>query len=238
MERIHMRAHRALVLLATAGAAVVATAGTALVGPGAAIAAPAPAAPPATTTPQAYPPPAPSLTTNHGTIRAGGSVRLTGRHFGFRDRVRLTIRYPTGPIHGRTRSLVVRTDRQGNFRVTVRLTRPGRASITARGLRWHKHAAVTVRVLRRHRPHTAPAGPPAGSPLATGDPLAAGAGPYGILAAQDGVTTTAHLGAGAPAAGAGSLPRTMGAVAVAGVAVAVGAAVVALIRRWRYRRDG
>src|SRR5690348_16397786 len=126
MERIHMRAHRAMALLATAGAVLVATATFALVGPGAAVAAPGPAPRPAAPGgPQSYPPPPPSLAANRGTVKVGQKVRVFGNHFAYRETVVIKVQ------HGPT--ITVTTDKFGRFGSNLLLRLKGRITITARG---------------------------------------------------------------------------------------------------------
>jgi hypothetical protein len=164
-----MRAHRALALLATAGAVLVATATAALVGPVAANAAPAPApSPPVASGPQFYPPPPPALTSNRGTVKVGQNAHVFGNHFGYRESVVITISYSAGG-HGRT--IVVGTDRFGRFGANVTLRIAGSATITARGRRSHFSASVTITVRARGRVHiAAPAPRPTGT-LDTFNPL-------------------------------------------------------------------
>jgi hypothetical protein len=155
-----MRAHRALALFATAGAMLVAAASAALVGPGAAAAAPVPAPPGAASgNPQGYPPPPPLVVVSRGTVTAGQKVRFFGNHFGLQEPVVVTIKFvpvtsaspATAAAPGKRTAGVV-TDLYGRFRVSLALSIPGKAVISARGTRSHLSASVTVKVLSAPAP--------------------------------------------------------------------------------------
>ncbi len=238
-----MRAHRALALLATAGAMLVAVAGATLAGPGAASAAPGPRhpKPPAPGNPQAYPPPPPLLVVNRGTVKVGQSVHTFGNHFGFHEKVIIVVRFK--PVHGSgggggfTTSTT--TDRYGRFGLNLKLSVAGKAVITARGVTSHLSASVTVRVLGRM--HAAPAAPqpkPLGT-LSTYNPLVAQNGPPGLLAGGQAAGVNAggdaNLVANSKELTPGSGQFPMG--AVGGVAALLGGTLLTLLALKRRRGE-
>jgi len=124
-----------------------------------------------------YPPPPPTLTVSAGTITVGGSVVVSGR-LGPNDTVTVSVNYGGGgggsvPEIVPLPAVVVATtsaDDAGNFSATVRLTRTGRATITATGSPSGLSASVTVRVLARAGgiPTTGASGERLGTMLAGG----------------------------------------------------------------------
>jgi hypothetical protein len=149
-----MRAHRTVALLLAAGAMMVVGAGAALVSPGVAAAAPgygnghgggAAAG-------GAYPAPKPVLMVNAHSVTTGGTVRVRGAGFAKGEPVVVTIRYRITlgsaafhpPFGGGGYD---RANRQGKVMGRVSLRYPGYATITIKGLKSHKRASVTVRVL-------------------------------------------------------------------------------------------
>lgn len=142
-----MRAHRTLALLVAAGA-LAAGVGTAVLVPGVAAAAPGYTVQP----PGPYPAPPPAVTVNTATVTTGKSVRVSGNGFASKEPVAITIRYRITP---RSAAFIPpyggggmgKADGQGKVHAKVSLKFPGYATITVKGLRSHKSASVTVRVL-------------------------------------------------------------------------------------------
>jgi hypothetical protein len=142
-----MRAHRTLALLVAAGA-LAAGVGTAVLVPGVAAAAPGYTVQP----PGPYPAPPPAVTVNTATVTTGKTVRVSGIGFAKKEPVAITIKYRitprsaafTPPYGG---GGMDKADGQGKVRAKVSLKFPGYATITVKGLRSHKSASVTVRVL-------------------------------------------------------------------------------------------
>ena len=137
-----MRARRTVT---RAVALLVAAVGAALITPAVAAAAPKVANDP-------YPAPPPSLTVSSAAVTTGKSVRVSGSGFASKEPVSITVRYRITlrsasfhpPFGGHA---VGRADGQGKVKSTVALKFPGYATITVRGIKSHKSASVTVRVL-------------------------------------------------------------------------------------------
>jgi hypothetical protein len=151
-----------MAVLATVGAIVVATAGV-LLSPGVASATPGhgynnPGGGSGTGSGN-YPPTPPSLTVSSGTVKAGKSVRVSGRDFGRREPVVVRVRYRPStrfwfPRRGIvTQQTTVWTNNQGRFSTYAHTFLAGTLSITATGLRSRKSASVSVRVLPRGGSH-------------------------------------------------------------------------------------
>lgn len=141
-----MRAQRTVALLVGAAAMIAAVAGAALIGPSAASAAPEAAA--------AYPAQPPSATVNASSVTPGRSVRVAGMGFGTNEPVLVDVVYrifpgtpALQPPFQTPGSGVSRADGNGDVHARVALTFPGYATITLKGLRSHKTARVTVRVV-------------------------------------------------------------------------------------------
>jgi hypothetical protein len=232
MEGILMRAPRALALLATTGVMLVATAGAALLGSGAATAAPAPApSPPVAGGPQSYPPPPPVFTTNRGTVKVGQKARVSGNHFGYVERVTLTIVYQPS---GRRAVIVVTTDRFGRFGASVTLRIAGSATITAFGRTSHFSASVTITVRRKRGPRAAAAAPSPTGTLSTYNPLVLANGPVGLAGGGQGAGNgNADLVANSNDLTPGGSQFPLGAV---GGAVALIAGVLLTLLAFRRRR--
>jgi hypothetical protein len=156
-----MRAHRTVARLVATGAMVVVTATAALLSPGVASAAPEGyghgAGGAGSAAGGAYPAPKPTLTVNAASVTTGRAVRITGS--GFRKgepvaivvRYRITLRSPAfPPAWGQ--GGITRANAQGKVKSRVSLNYPGYATITVKGLRSHKTASVTVRVLAWRNP--------------------------------------------------------------------------------------
>jgi hypothetical protein len=147
-----------MAVLAAVGAMVVATAGV-LLSPGVASATPGngynnPGG--GAGAGMNYPAPPPSLTVSSGTVKAGKSVRVSGRDYGKREPVVVRVRFrpstrfwfPRGGIV--TQQTTVWTDGHGRFSTYAHTFLAGSISITATGLKSRKTASVSVRVLPRH----------------------------------------------------------------------------------------
>jgi hypothetical protein len=142
-----MRAHRTLALLVAAGALAVGV-GTAVLVPGVAAAAPGYTVPP----PGPYPAPPPAVTVNTATVTTGKTVRVYGNGFASKEPVAISIKYRITPRSAAFNPPyggggMDKADGQGRVRAKVALKFPGYATITVKGLRSHKSASVTVRVL-------------------------------------------------------------------------------------------
>jgi hypothetical protein len=103
-----------------------------------------------------YPPQPSTMTVNRGTVQVGGSVRVSGRGFGNRETVRVSVFYK--PLFWDHYTSVLqdyrtRTDRRGGFSVSVRMVLPGRAVVIADGLRSGKGGSAPVRVLLFNQGH-------------------------------------------------------------------------------------
>jgi hypothetical protein len=91
-------------------------------------------------------------------VTLGQGVRARGMGFASRELVSVRIRTRTtlGPTgHGPTITQgtgPARTDNKGRFQDRVNLSLPGYATITFTGMKSHKSASVTVRVLRWFQP--------------------------------------------------------------------------------------
>ncbi|HKT02264.1 MAG TPA: hypothetical protein VJT31_22275 [Rugosimonospora sp.] len=239
-----MRAHRALALLATAGAMLFATASIVLVGPGVAVAAPAPAPNPQGGAPapqvgnpqSAYPLPPPSLVTNRGRVKVGQKVRIFGNHFGYVERVVVTI-----TANQVSRRLTLTTDRYGRFRTSIPLTAPGRVTITAVGSTSHLSASVTVTVVTRSPQQGPPPPPPARTapttPLVVFNPLIAENSTLGLgsggVAGGSATDSAASLVANSDDVTPASSQFPLG--AVGGVAALLGIALLVVLSRKRRR---
>jgi hypothetical protein len=140
-------------MLLAAGAMMVVGAGAALLSPGVAAAAPgygngnggAAAG-------GAYPAPAPDVMVSSNSVTTGGSVRVRGTGYAKNEPVVITIRYRITlgsaafhpPFGG---GGFDRADSKGKVTGRVSLKYPGYATITIKGLKSHKRASATVRVL-------------------------------------------------------------------------------------------
>jgi hypothetical protein len=102
-----------------------------------------------------YPPPPPSLTVDRGVVKSGTTVRATGRKYGNRERVYVTVSYkPNNSRHRRTvKTDVVRTDRNGKFSIRIKLYSAGLVVIKARGTSSHKSASAVVYVINKRGGH-------------------------------------------------------------------------------------
>ena len=102
-----------------------------------------------------YPPPPPSLTVDRGVVKYGTTVRATGRKYGSRERVFVTVSYkPKYSRHWRTvKTAVVRADRNGKFSIRIKLYSAGLVVITARGTSSHKSASAFVYVIDKRGGH-------------------------------------------------------------------------------------
>jgi hypothetical protein len=95
-----------------------------------------------------YPPAAPALTVNRGSVRAGASVKATGNGFRPSERIYVTILYRP-PLWGPATSVQsydAHADKKGSFAIRVEMRLPGTAIILAQGVRSGKTASATVRV--------------------------------------------------------------------------------------------
>lgn len=136
-----MTRFRASVALASLVASLVMTVGGTLLPAEAASAVTAPHGP--------YPPTAPALTVNRGTVRAGSSVRASGNGFRSREWISIKVLYQT-QHSSRQRAVLqsrIYTNRRGGFSLNVRLSYAGTAIIQAYAGRTGRTASAAVRVL-------------------------------------------------------------------------------------------
>ena len=155
-----MRAHRTVARLVATGAMLVVGACAALLSPGVAAAAPGyghGAGGAGGAAGGAYPAPPPTLMVNAASVTTGRTVRIAGS--GFRKgepvvisvRYRITLRSAAFPPAWGSGG-VARANGQGKVMSRVSLQYPGFATITVKGLKSHKTASVTVRVLAWRNP--------------------------------------------------------------------------------------
>jgi hypothetical protein len=132
---------RASVAVASLVASLVMTAGVTIATTQSAVAAPT----------EPYPPTAPALTVNRGSVQVGNAVRASGNGFRPSERVLITILYrPPRWDHFETvQSYDTHADRQGEFSVRAEMHLPGTAIILAQGIGSGRTASATVRVTRR-----------------------------------------------------------------------------------------
>jgi hypothetical protein len=102
-----------------------------------------------------YPPPPPSLTVDRGVVKTGTTVRATGRKYGYRERIYVTVSFkPNNSRHWRTvETAVVRADRDGKFSIEIKLYSAGLVVVTARGTSSHKSASAFVYVIYKRGGH-------------------------------------------------------------------------------------
>jgi hypothetical protein len=100
-----------------------------------------------------YPPPPPSLVVNRGVVKSEATVHATGRKYGSRERVYITVSYRAKGWHRwRTvKTAVVRTDWRGTFVINVRMHQAGVVVIKAVGTKSHQSAAAYVYVIDKHK---------------------------------------------------------------------------------------
>src|ERR1041384_8227191 len=108
------------------------TAGSAAAAP---VAKPRPSEPSAYTNHNHYPPLPPLLVVNKGAVKYGSSVKASGRMYGSREKVIVTVVFrPKGSHRYRVlKTTVVRTDRKGKFSVNLKMKAEGLVIITATG---------------------------------------------------------------------------------------------------------
>jgi hypothetical protein len=156
-----MRAHRTVARLVATGAMLVVGAGAALLSPGVASAAPEGyghgAGGAGGVAGGAYPAPKPTLTVNAASVTTGRAVRISGSGFRKGEPVAIVVRYRITlrsaafpPAWGQ--GGIARANDQGKVMSRVSLNYPGYATITVKGLKSHKTASVTVRVLAWRNP--------------------------------------------------------------------------------------
>jgi hypothetical protein len=156
-----MRAHRTVARLVATGAMLVVGAGAALLSPGVASAAPEGyghgAGGAGGAAGGAYPAPKPTLMVNAASVTTGRAVRIAGSGFRKGEPVIITVRYRITlhspafpPAWGQ--GGVTRANGQGKVMSRVSLNYPGYATITVKGLKSHKTASATVRVLAWRNP--------------------------------------------------------------------------------------
>lgn len=156
-----MRAHRTVARLVATGAMLVVGAGAALLSPGVASAAPEGyghgAGGVGGAAGGAYPAPKPTLTVNAASVTTGRTVRIAGSGFRKGEPVVVVVRYRITlrsaafpPAWGQ--GGITRANAQGKVMSRVSLNYPGYATISVKGLKSHKTASVTVRVLAWRNP--------------------------------------------------------------------------------------
>jgi hypothetical protein len=100
-----------------------------------------------------YPPPPPSLVVDRGVVKHGSTVHATGRKFGGRERVYITVTFRAAGSHRfRTvRTAVVKTNRNGQFSFNMRAFAAGIVVITAKGSNSRTGASASVYVIDKRK---------------------------------------------------------------------------------------
>jgi hypothetical protein len=176
---------------------VVATVGVATLTPGSASATPGGSA----TAAAAYPPPPPNMVVNKGTVKAGVTVKATGRSYKSKEKVYVTVTFtPKGSKKSKVvKTATVKVDSKGKFVIAVKMKAPGTVVITGKGLTSKKSASATVHVINKHKgnggwvivPASFSTGTTAGTPVL----VSSESGPAGIALA--GLGALALLGSAA-----------------------------------------
>jgi hypothetical protein len=176
---------------------VVATVGVATLTPGSASATPGGSA----TARVAYPPPPPNMVVNKGTVKAGVTVKATGRNYKGKEKVYVTVTFtPKGSHKSKVvKAAILKADSKGKMIVTVKMSAPGTAVITGKGLTSKKSASATVHVINKHKGHggwvIVPASFSTGATAGTPVLVSSESGPAGI--ALVGLGALALLGSAA-----------------------------------------
>lgn len=141
-----MSRYRALALRATLVALLATSASVATLTPTAASAAPSGAA--TATAKSAYPPAKPDLVVNRGSVKAGQSVKATGRRYAKREKVTVTVSFRArgGHKYKVVKRITIRSDKKGKFSLRVRAPKPGTIIIKGKGVKSMKSASATVHV--------------------------------------------------------------------------------------------
>ena len=96
-----------------------------------------------------YPPPPPSLVVNKGVVKFGVTVRATGRKYAVKEKVYITVYFKAKG--SRTVKVVktatVYTDKKGQFKVNIKMSKAGMVLIKATGKTSRKTAYAAVYVI-------------------------------------------------------------------------------------------
>ena len=147
-----MSRNRAFAFLLTVFATVAMTLGLSAGAATAAPAKPKPPKPSAFNNHNYYPPLPPMLVVNKGVVSYGASVKASGRMYGNREKVIVTVVFrPKGSSRYRVlKTTRVRTSRTGEFSVKLKLKAEGMVVITATGKGSRKSASAAVFVFGKH----------------------------------------------------------------------------------------
>lgn len=148
-----MSRNRAFAFLLTVFAAVAMTLGLSAGAATAAPAKPKPPKPSAYNHHNYYPPLPPLLVVNKGAVKYGASVKASGRMYGKREKVIVTVTFrPKGSSRYRVlKTTRVYTDRKGNFSVSLKMKAEGMVVISATGKGSRKSASAAVYVFDKKR---------------------------------------------------------------------------------------
>lgn len=195
-----MSRNRAFAFLLTVFAAVAMTLGLSAGAATAAPAKPKPPKPSAYNHHNHYPPLPPLLVVNKGAVKFGATVKASGRMYGKKEKVIVTVVFrPKGSHRYRVlKTTAVRTDRNGKFKVSLKLKASGMVIISATGKKSRTGASVAVYVFDkkpggwwevRRASHTT--GVAAAVPARVGDAPSEPSGNAGLAAAGLGVLALA-----------------------------------------------
>ncbi|MFG1608595.1 hypothetical protein [Actinoplanes sp. NPDC049265] len=100
-----------------------------------------------------YPPLPPVYVVNKGVVKRGVSVKTTGRMYGKKEKVVITVTFkPKGSNRFRTvKTAAVKTDKNGKFTYSLKLPSAGIVIITAVGKSSRKAASVSVYVIDKKK---------------------------------------------------------------------------------------
>jgi hypothetical protein len=102
-----------------------------------------------------YPPVPPSLVVNKGVVKYGAIVKATGKRYAKREKVYVTVYFTPKGSH-RTKivkTATVWTDRNGTFRISIKMSKPGTVIIAAKGKTSRKTATAAVWVINKSKGH-------------------------------------------------------------------------------------
>jgi hypothetical protein len=191
-----MSRNRALALLASIAAMLVAMVGVLTLTPAAASAAPN----------GQYPPPPPNMVVNKGTVKVGVTVHATGRSYAPKEKVTITVTYtPKGSNKSKVvKTVIVTADKKGKVSLNVKMGGAGTVVITGKGATSKKSASASVHVINKYK----------------GSGWQVERAAFATGATTGGTTTVYASSQGtAPTGGAGIALAGLGAMALAGSAV-------------------
>ena len=100
-----------------------------------------------------YPPVPPSLVVNKGVVKYGTTVKATGKRYAKKEKVYVTVYFTPKGSH-RTKivkTATVWTDKNGTFRINIKMSKPGTVIIAAKGKTSRKTATAAVWVINKHK---------------------------------------------------------------------------------------